>query len=57
MVLVIKQGASRKEIAAIEQQIAINEKPSIADFDADKFNGIVKSFGDPITIQKDLRDE
>jgi len=55
MVLVLKKGASKKEIEAIEKKL-YKEKPSNG-FDAKKYNGALSLKEDPLTIQLKLRDE
>jgi uncharacterized protein (UPF0335 family) len=55
MVLVLKKGATKAEIAALEKKL-YGRKKSIG-FDAKKYNGILKLEQDPLTIQKQLRDE
>ncbi len=55
MVLVLKKGASKKEIDAIEKKL-YKKKPSKG-FNAKKYNGILKLKEDPLAIQKRLRDE
>jgi len=55
MVLVLKKGATKKDIEAIEQKLY---KDKIAQgFDAKKYNGILQLNEDPLTIQQKLRDE
>jgi len=56
MVLVLKKGASKKEIEAIEKKL-YKEKMVAAGFNAKKYNGILKLKEDPLSIQKKLRDE
>lgn len=55
MVLILKKGATKEEIAELENKL-YNQKTS-AGFDAKKFNGILKMPEDPVIIQKKLRDE
>lgn len=55
MVLVLKKGASKEEIEAIEKKLYCKKVPT--GFDAKKYNGILKLNKDPLTIQKKLRDE
>jgi hypothetical protein len=55
MVLVLKKGASKKEIEAIEKKL-YGEKVSIG-FNAKKYNGVLKLKEDPLTIQLKLRNE
>lgn len=55
MVLVLKKGAGKKEIADIEKKLYA--KKEVTGFDAKKYNGVLKLKGDPLTIQKSLRDE
>jgi hypothetical protein len=55
MVLVLKKGATKKDIEAIEK-LLYKEKAS-GGFNAKKYNGILNLKEDPLTIQKNLRDE
>lgn len=55
MVLVLKKGATKKDIAEIEK-ILYKEKSS-GGFNAKKYNGIMNLKEDPLTIQKNLRNE
>jgi len=55
MILILKKGASKKDIQEIEKNI-YKEKAS-GGFDAKKYNSIMKLTEDPLTIQKNLRDE
>jgi len=55
MVLVLKKGASKKEIEAIEKKL-YQEKPS-AGFNAKKYNGVLSLSEDALSIQLKLRDE
>lgn len=55
MVLVLKKGASKKEIEAIEKKL-YNEK-SPHGFNAKKYNGVLALKEDPLDIQLKLRDE
>ena len=55
MVLVLKKGASKKDIRKIEE-LLFKEKSS-GGFDAKKYNGTMNLKEDPLTIQKKLRDE
>ena len=55
MVLVLKKGAGKKEIEAIEKKIF--KKNIIKGFDAKKYNGVLKLKEEPLLIQKKLRDE
>lgn len=55
MVLVLKKGASKKEIAAIEKKLFKQKaKPG---FDAKKYNGVISLKEDALKIQKRLRNE
>ena len=49
MVLVIKRGAGKKEIEAIEKKIS---NKTTAGFIAHKYNGVLKIKGDALEIQK-----
>ena len=55
MVLVLKQGASKKEIEAIEKKLY--SRKSSTGLDAKKYNGVIKLKEDPLKIQKKMRDE
>lgn len=55
MVLILKKGASKKDIEAIEKKL-YKEKTSTG-FNAKKYNGILKLKEDPLTIQNKLRNE
>jgi len=55
MVLVLKKGATRKEIVALEKKLY--GKQGLKGFNAKKYNGVLKLTEDPLTIQKQLRDE
>ena len=55
MVLVLKKGATKKDIEAMEK-ILYKEK-STGGFNAKKYNGILNLKEDALTIQKDLRNE
>ena len=54
MVLVLKKGAGKKAIAAIERKLT---KKKTSGFNARKYNGILKLKGDALAIQKKLRNE
>ncbi len=55
MVSVLKKGASKKQIAAIEKKI-YNQNSSTG-FDAKRYNGILKLKEEPLNIQKRMRNE
>jgi uncharacterized protein (UPF0335 family) len=55
MTLVLKKGASKKQIPAIEKKI-YNQKKSTG-FDAKKYNGILKIKEKPLNIQERMRNE
>ena len=55
MVHVLRKGASKKEIEAIEKKLY--PRKSSTGLDAQKYNGVIKLKGDPLTIQQKLRDE
>ncbi len=55
MVLVLKDGASKKEKKEIEEKL-YTEKPSKG-FNAKKYNGALSLKEDALTIQRKLRDE
>lgn len=54
MVLVIKKGAGKKEIEAVEKKLSNSKTRG---FDSRKHNGVLKIKGDALKIQKKLRDE
>ncbi len=55
MALVLKRGASKKEIEAIEKKLY--NKRTLIGFNAKKYNGVLKLKEDPLAIQKKIRDE
>ena len=55
MVSVLKKGASKKQIDAIEKKI-YNQNSSTG-FDAKRYNGILKLKEEPLNIQKRMRNE
>jgi len=55
MVLLLKNGASKKEIEAIEKKL--NRGKTSSGFNAKKYNGVLSLKEDPLTIQLKLRDE
>ena len=55
MVLVLKKGATKKDIEALEKKL-YKDKISVG-FNARKYNGMLKIEEDPLTIQLNLRDE
>ena len=55
MVLVLKKGATKKDIEAIEK--LLYKEKSTGGFNAKKYNGIMNLKEDPLTIQKELRNE
>jgi hypothetical protein len=54
MVLVLKQGASKKEIEALRKKL---EKLPSKGVDTKKYCGVIKLKEDPMAIQKKMRDE
>ena len=52
MVLVLKKGASKREIQSIEKKLNIKKGVDIM-----KYCGKIKLSVDPLTIQKKVRDE
>jgi hypothetical protein len=52
MVLVLKKGASKKEINLIKKKFS-----TVEGVDTKKFCGSIKLKEDPLTVQKSLRDE
>ncbi len=55
MVLMLKKGATKKEIEALEKKL-YKEKAS-SGFNADKYNGVLKLKEEPLSIQKKIRNE
>jgi hypothetical protein len=55
MVLVLKQGAGKKQIAAIEKKLY--SYSSLTGFNAKRYNGVLKLKEDPLQIQKKIRNE
>ncbi|MFS2188689.1 hypothetical protein ACCC92_18560 [Mucilaginibacter sp. Mucisp84] len=55
MVLILKKGASKEEIRAIEQKIY--KKAPVTGFDAKKYNGIISLNEKAAAIQTKLRNE
>ena len=55
MVLVLKKGASRKEMEQINKQLG--QMPSRKKLDAKKYCGVIRLKEDPLDIQRRLRDE
>ncbi|MGZ3754951.1 MAG: hypothetical protein ACXVAY_18755 [Mucilaginibacter sp.] len=55
MVLVLKEGASKKDIAAIEKELSKGK--ASRGFDAKKYNGVLSLKENPLDIQRKLRDE
>jgi hypothetical protein len=55
MVVTLKNGASKKEIEAIEKKLSKEKIPG--GFNAKKYNGILSFTEDPLAIQLKLRDE
>ena len=55
MVLVLKQGANKKDIEAIEKKL-YKEKASNG-FNAKKYNGVLSLKEDALSIQLNLRNE
>jgi len=55
MVVVLKKGAGKKEIEALEK--ILYKKKISGGFNAKKYNGILPLKEDPLRIQKNLRDE
>lgn len=55
MVLVLKKGATKEEIAELEKKLYRAE--STGGFNAKKYNGVLKMQEDPLVIQQQLRDE
>lgn len=55
MKLILKKNADKKEVREIERKLS--EKRSRRGFNAKKYNGVLFLKEDPLTIQKELRDE
>ena len=55
MVLILKKGSGKKEIAAIEEKLY--KVKANGGFNAKKYNGILKLKANPLMIQKKLRNE
>ncbi len=55
MVLVLKKGASKKEMELINKKLRL--LPARKKLDAKKYCGVIKLSEDPLAIQKRLRDE
>ncbi len=55
MVLILKKGATREEITALEKKLYGKKAPG--GFNAKKYNGVLRLKEDPLAIQKKLRDE
>lgn len=55
MHLVLKNGASKEDIAAIEKMLP--QSSLVYGFDAKKFNGILPFYTNPLIIQQELREE
>lgn len=55
MVLLLKEGASKKEIEAIEKKLS--KEKTFRGFNAKKYNGILSLKNDPLEIQLKLRNE
>jgi len=55
MVLVLKKGASKKEIEKLNEKL--KQLPSKKKMEAKKYSGFLKLDEDPLVIQKKLRDE
>jgi hypothetical protein len=52
MVLVLKKGASKKEMDAISDRLRVNKGVNTR-----KYCGTIKLLEDPLVIQKKMRDE
>ncbi len=55
MVLVLKKGATKKEIESINQKLVRSQKRKL--FDAKKHCGVIEIKEDALSIQKRMRDE
>jgi hypothetical protein len=53
--MVLKKGASKTEIEAIEKKLYFEKNTS--GFNAKKYNGVVSLKEDPLSMQMKLRDE
>lgn len=54
MVVVVKRNTSRKGLKALLKKVKPNKAKG---FDAKRFNGALKLKGDPVKVQRTLRDE
>ena len=54
MVLVLKKGASKKEIEALRKKVGAKAGKGV---DTKKYCGVIKLKEDPLSIQKKMRDE
>ena len=55
MVLVLKKGANKKDIEAIEKKLY--KEKTLSGFNAKKYNGVLSLKEDALTIQLNLRNE
>jgi hypothetical protein len=55
MILTLKEGASKKDIKAIEKALANRMRNS--GFNAKKYNGVLKLKENPLAIQSELSDD
>ncbi len=55
MVIILKKGATEKEMQAIRKKLHKNSLKKGVDLD--KYSGILKLKEDPLSIQQSLRDE
>lgn len=54
MVIIVKKNTTR---AKLRELLRSKKHYSVKGFDAERFNGILKLKGDPVKVQRKLRDE
>lgn len=60
MVLVLRDGATKEEMAALEEKLRSLPTPkgiAVKGMEAKKYSGTIRLKEDPLAIQKKLRDE
>lgn len=57
MTVVIKKGDSKEHMDELLKKVAAKQSTPAKKFEASKFSGTVKFEGDPLEIQKKMRDE
>ncbi|MEO8885254.1 MAG: hypothetical protein ABI367_04265 [Mucilaginibacter sp.] len=55
MVLLLKKGANKKDIEAIEKKLY--KEKALSGFNAKKYNGVLSLKEDPLTSQLNLRND